>query len=52
RVKLVLDADLMRHAVINGHPLVNTATTSIRADDLVAFARATGHEPMILKVTA
>jgi Ala-tRNA(Pro) deacylase len=52
RVKLVLDAELMRNAIVNGHPLTNEATTSIAADDLIAFARATGHEPMILKVTA
>jgi Ala-tRNA(Pro) deacylase len=52
RVKLVLDADLMRHAIINAHPLTNEATTSIAAADLIAFARATGHEPMILKVSA
>ena len=51
RVKLVLDEALMAHAVINAHPLVNTATTSISADDLVHFARATGHEPAILKVS-
>lgn len=52
RVRLVLDADLMRSDVINGHPLTNEATTSIAAKDLLAFARATGHEPLILKVTA
>jgi len=49
-VTFVLDAALMRHETINAHPLVNTATTSIRADDLVAFLRATGHEPLILNV--
>lgn len=51
RVKLVLDEALMAHAVINAHPLVNTATTSISAGDLVRFARATGHEAAILKVS-
>ena len=51
RVKLVLDEKLMRHAIINVHPLVNDATTSIASEDLIAFARATGHEPLILKVT-
>jgi Ala-tRNA(Pro) deacylase len=51
RVKLVLDEALMAHAVINAHPLVNTATTSIAAGDLLRFARATGHEPAILKVS-
>jgi Ala-tRNA(Pro) deacylase len=52
RVTLVLDAALMENEVINAHPLTNEATTSIAAADLVRFARATGHEPVILKVSA
>jgi Ala-tRNA(Pro) deacylase len=52
KVKLFLDEALMRHEVINAHPLTNEATTSIRAEDLVRFARAVGHEPQILKMTA
>ncbi|MGB3416657.1 MAG: prolyl-tRNA synthetase associated domain-containing protein [Mesorhizobium sp.] len=52
RVTLVLDAALMENAVINAHPLTNEATTSIAAADLVRFAKATGHEPVILKVSA
>jgi Ala-tRNA(Pro) deacylase len=51
KVKLFLDEALMRHEVINAHPLTNEATTSIRADDLVRFARTVGHEPRILKLT-
>lgn len=49
RVKIVLDEDLMREETINAHPLTNEATTSIRRDDLLAFLRATGHEPHVLK---
>lgn len=52
KVKLFLDEALMRHEVINAHPLTNEATTSIRAEDLVRFARAVGHEPQILKMIA
>jgi len=52
RVTLVLDAALMENDVINAHPLTNEATTSIAAADLVRFAKATGHEPVILKVSA
>jgi Ala-tRNA(Pro) deacylase len=52
KVSVFLDADLMRNNTINGHPLVNDATTSIGRDDLVKFLRATGHEPRILKLTA
>ncbi|TIM66178.1 MAG: prolyl-tRNA synthetase associated domain-containing protein, partial [Mesorhizobium sp.] len=44
RVKVVLDQELMRHAVINAHPLTNEATTSIAAADLVKFVEATGHD--------
>jgi Ala-tRNA(Pro) deacylase len=50
-VKFVLDAALMQHPVINAHPLTNEATTSIAPGDLLAFARATGHEPFVLKVS-
>jgi Ala-tRNA(Pro) deacylase len=52
RVSVILDARLMRHARLNFHPLVNTATTSIGRDDLVTFLRHTGHEPSILPVAA
>lgn len=52
RVRLVLDETLMRNETINAHPLTNEATTSIAAEDLLRFVRATGHEAMILKVAA
>ena len=52
RVNVVLDKDLMAHALINCHPLVNTATTAIAANDLIAFVRATGHQPRIVAVAA
>jgi Ala-tRNA(Pro) deacylase len=51
RVTVVLDAEMMEHATLNYHPLVNTMTTSIGRDDLVTFLRATGHEPRIMAVT-
>jgi Ala-tRNA(Pro) deacylase len=51
KVKMVIDAELMEHPVINVHPLINSATTSIARDDLLLFLRATGHEPAILKVS-
>ena len=47
RVTVVLDAELMRHEVINFHPLVNTMTISMSASDLLGFLEATGHEPRI-----
>lgn len=51
-VKIVFDEALMRHDVINAHPLTNEATTSIARDDLLRFVKATGHEPLVLKLSA
>ena len=51
RVSVVVDASLMRYDNINCHPLVNTATTTIARDDLLAFIRASGHEPRIADLT-
>jgi len=48
RVNVVLDAGLMARETVNCHPLVNTATTSIGAADLLIFVKATGHEPLIV----
>ena len=50
RVTVVLDQGLLENAVLNHHPLVNTKTTSIRREDLIAFLAATGHEPKVLAV--
>ncbi|RCS22476.1 prolyl-tRNA synthetase associated domain-containing protein [Phyllobacterium salinisoli] len=50
KVKIILDEHLMRHDIINVHPLTNEATTSIHRDDLVRFLSATGHEPEILAI--
>ncbi len=51
-VTFILDSELMEHEVINCHPLSNDATTSIARDDLIRFMEATGHTPLVLKVTA
>lgn len=50
-VQIVLDASLMENDIINGHPLTNEATTSIKRDDLMRFLAATGHEVRILAVS-
>ena len=47
RVTVVLDAELMAHATLNFHPLVNTRTTSIEAADLLTFLNAAGHPPLV-----
>ncbi len=51
RVKVFVDAALLEHAVVNAHPLTNEATTSIAAQDLLRFIKATGHDPSILKLS-
>lgn len=52
RVAVVLEAGLMAHDRLNFHPLDNAATTAIGRDDLLAFLRATGHEPQVLPLAA
>lgn len=51
RVKVFIDEDLLSHDLINAHPLTNEATTSIAAQDLLRFIKATGHDPSILKLS-
>ena len=50
KVQLVLDSNLLEWDLLNFHPLENTATTAIARDDLLAFFKATGHEPTIVKL--
>jgi Ala-tRNA(Pro) deacylase len=50
RVTVVLDEAMLRHDLLNYHPLENTATTSIARDDLLRFIRACGHDPRIFAV--
>jgi len=51
RVTVVLDAGLMAHGLLNFHPLVNTATTTVSREGLVEFLKATGHPPRIEPVS-
>ena len=46
-VTAVVDRALLAAEVVNFHPLVNTATTSIRPADLIRFMEACGHTPVI-----
>lgn len=48
RVRMVLDAGLFDHEIVNFHPLENTATTAIASRDLLPFIRSTGREPVIV----
>ncbi|MFC3690657.1 prolyl-tRNA synthetase associated domain-containing protein [Chenggangzhangella methanolivorans] len=49
RVTVGLDAGLLAKGRVNFHPLENTATTAVAAEDLVRFLRETGHEPVIVE---
>lgn len=50
-VTMVIDAPLLENDIINCHPLLNDATTSISRDDLIKFAKHFGHDPLIIKVS-
>ncbi|HTV70490.1 MAG TPA: prolyl-tRNA synthetase associated domain-containing protein [Rhizobiaceae bacterium] len=52
RVRFILDERLAAAEIINAHPLTNEATTSIASRDLIRFAEATGHPPLILNIEA
>ncbi|MEX2643271.1 MAG: prolyl-tRNA synthetase associated domain-containing protein [Acetobacterales bacterium] len=48
RVRVVLDAAMLRLDPLNYHPLVNTATTAIASAGLLAFIRECGHDPAVV----
>ena len=51
QVAVVLDRAMLRHDVLNFHPLVNTMTTSISKAGLLKFLAATGHEPRLESIS-
>ncbi|AMJ61996.1 prolyl-tRNA synthetase associated domain-containing protein [Bosea sp. PAMC 26642] len=51
-VTLVLDSGLMTGETLHFHPLINTATLAIGRDDMLAFLRSTGHEPLVVDLPA
>ena len=52
RVNVVLDQAMMLQELLNYHPLVNTATTTIASADLITFIRDCGHEPRLVAVSS
>lgn len=48
QVRFVVDAALLKHDLVNFHPLKNDATTTIARDDFLTFVRATGREPDVI----
>jgi Ala-tRNA(Pro) deacylase len=50
-VSVILDADMMAAEVANYHPLVNSATTSIRTADLRRFLDDLGHDVRVMDLS-
>lgn len=50
RVRVVLDEEMLALDPLNFHPLRNDRTTAVAPQDLLAFLRATGHEPVIARL--
>ena len=47
-VTVVLEKALLALDPVHFHPLENTATTAVSSDGLLAFLRATRHEPLVV----
>jgi Ala-tRNA(Pro) deacylase len=47
-VTVVVDATLMNADQVNFHPLVNTLSTGLSPDELLAFIRSCGREPLVV----
>ncbi len=52
QVALILDAALLKHEIVNFHPLLNDATTAISSADMIKFAKAAGHDPVVIDFAA
>jgi Ala-tRNA(Pro) deacylase len=50
-VTVVIDSAMLESDLLNFHPLVNTATLSIRRDDFLKFLEAENHSPLIVRVS-
>jgi Ala-tRNA(Pro) deacylase len=50
KVRVFLDAAMLREDPLNYHPLVNTKTTAIKPADLIRFIEACGHRPATLNL--
>jgi Ala-tRNA(Pro) deacylase len=48
---VILDEAMMKHSLLNFHPLSNDATTTISNTDLSRFIEATGHKPRVVAVS-
>ena len=50
-LRFILDKALMACDPVYFHPLLNDATTAIAPDDFITFAKACGHEPLLVDFT-
>jgi Ala-tRNA(Pro) deacylase len=48
RIRVVLDAAMLKYDPLNYHPLANDRTTAIAPADLLRFIAACGHRPLIV----
>ena len=48
QTNVILEKSMMNLPVLNFHPLINTATTTIKSHDLLKFIRSCGHNPQII----
>lgn len=51
RVRVVMDADLLKADVINAHPLSNDATTSLTRTDMLRFLESVAHAPLVVELS-
>ena len=47
-LNVVLDAEMMELSALHYHPLINTATTAIKPDDLLLFIDSCGHKAAVV----
>jgi Ala-tRNA(Pro) deacylase len=52
RVKVIIDAPLLRHDMLNCHPLKTTMTTTISRQNLLHFLEYVGHVPEIIDLSS
>jgi Ala-tRNA(Pro) deacylase len=50
RVQLVVDRSMLQQEMINLHPLINTATITLRSADLFRFLDALGRKPRVAEL--
>ncbi len=49
-LRLILDEEMMEHELLNYHPIVNTATTTIAAKDLLKFMEHCNQKVEIIRL--